>query len=323
VTRVLVTGSQGFVGKHLRALLTARGIETVGVDRPGSGAEIEQDLSDPHFDADLLTEKAGAIDGVIYMAATITRGSSVDSIARGNLRAISDSSVRVFDAFAAAQPDAHFVFCSTYKGYGPPESLPIDPLRPPQRPDPHSYGSAKALAERLLAIAAQRNGARYAIVRPTCIYGPGQHLHNAIPLFLKACLAGQNPTVFGTGKDLRDDVLASDLSYCLLEACLRRAEGPFHAAGETGRTILEVAELCCRAVAEIGGPSGLVPVVDDSKPPKWWLNQSFDLERTRRILGYEPLPLLEGLKREARWLRDGTPSDTPSYSSPRTSGAAP
>jgi nucleoside-diphosphate-sugar epimerase len=143
------------------------------------------------------------------------------------------------------------------------------------------------------------------VVRPTCIYGPGQHLHNAIPVFLRSCLAGEAPLVFGTGRDRRDDVLASDLAYCLIEASLRRAEGAFHAGGEIGRSILEVAELCCEAIAALGGKTGLAPQVDPSRPPKWWLDQSFDISRTRALLGYEPTPLLEGLQQEARWIRDG------------------
>jgi nucleoside-diphosphate-sugar epimerase len=318
VTSVLVTGSQGFVGKHLRRALSGRGSEVIGVDRPGTSAEIELDLSDPAFHAEELARRVGPVDGIIYMAATITRGSSVDAAARENLRAIASAAVEVFEAWNAVHGPTHFVYCSTYKGYGPPEKLPIDPSRPPQRPDPHSYGSAKALAERLIAIAARRTGVPYAVVRPTCIYGPGQHLHNAIPLFLRACLDGRDPTVFGNGRDLRDDVLASDLAYCLAEACLRRAEGAFHAGGERARTILEVAELCCRAVAELGGPAGLVPRLDPSRPPKWWIDQSFDIERTRALLGYEPTPLLEGLKREASWLQRGAiAADAPSFSPPR------
>lgn len=303
--RILVTGAQGFVGKHLRRALVARDCEVIGVDMPGSGAEVEQDLADPSYDPAALARAVGALDGIIYMAARITRGSSVDESARKNLRTISEAPVRTFEAFSTGSGSAHFVYCSTYKGYGPPESLPIDPLRPPQRPDPHSYGSAKALAERLLEISSRRTKAPYAIVRPTCIYGPGQHLHNAIPLFLKACLEGRNPIVFGTGNDLRDDVFAPDLAYCLSEACLRRATGPFHAGGESGRTILEVAKLCCQAVAELGGQKNLEPVIDPSKPPKWWLDQSFDLSRTRQVLGYTPTPLIDGLKREARWIAAG------------------
>jgi nucleoside-diphosphate-sugar epimerase len=303
--RVVVSGSQGFVGKHLRRAFRARGVEVLGLDMPGSGAELEHDLGDDAFDAQALAERVGAVDGIVYMAARITRGSSVDAAARRNLRAIAEAPVRLLEAFHERHGSTHLVYCSTYKSYGPAEHQPIDPLRPPQRPDPHSYGSAKALAERLLAIGARRLGARYAVVRPTCIYGPGQHLHNAIPLFLKACLAREVPVVFGTGREVRDDVLASDLSYCLAEACLRRAEGAFHAGGERARTILEVSELCCQAVANVHGGAPLTPRVEAGRAPKWWLDQSFDIQRTRELLDYQPTPLLEGLAQEARWIAAG------------------
>jgi nucleoside-diphosphate-sugar epimerase len=313
--RIVVSGSQGFVGKHLRRALVARGVEVLGLDVPGSGAELEHDLGAEAFDADALADRVGRVFGVIYMAARITRGSSVDAPARSNLRAIAEAPVRLLEAFQRIDSSTHFVYCSTYKSYGPASEQPIDPLKPPQRPDPHSYGSAKALAERLLAIAARRCSARYAVVRPTCIYGPGQHLHNAIPLFLKACLSGQEPTVFGSGHEQRDDVLASDLSYCLAEACLRRAEGAFHATGERGRTILEVAELCCDAAAQLGVPKR-VPRVDPTRAPKWWLDQSFDFTRTRQLLGYQPTPMSEGLLQEARWLAAGAAPERSTEFSP-------
>ena len=317
--RIVVTGSEGFVGKHLRRALAARSCEVVGVDRPGTGAEVEQDLSDPRFDAAALAERCGTVDGVIYMAATISRGSSVDGAARANLRAIASAAAESFDAFRNASPEAHFVYCSTYKMYGPPRRLPIDPEHPPQRPDPHSYGCAKVLAERLLAVAAARTGGSYAVVRPTCIYGPGQHLHNAIPIFLRTLWDGRAPVVFGTGRDVRDDVLAPDLAYCLAEACLRRAHGAFHAAGERARTILEVAESCCSAIERLGGPSGIAPVLDPSRPPKFWIDQVFDLERTRLVLGYAPTPLAEGLAAEARWIRAGAePAAAVDFFPPRT-----
>jgi len=305
MARVIVTGSQGFVGKHLRAALVARRCEVVGVDRPGSGAEIERDLADPDLDTDALAAAIGPVDALISMAATITRGSSVDALARSNLLAIAEAHPRLWESLAALGPTPHHVYCSTYKTYGPALSLPIDPESPPQRPDPHSYGCAKSLAERLLAIASVRLKTPFAVVRPTCIYGPGQHLHNAIPLFLRAALAGQGPVVHGAGQSLRDDVLASDLAFCLAEAALRRATGPFHAAGEQARTTLETAEICCQVASQLTGHPGLSVRLDPTRPAKWWLDQSFDLTRTRELLGYRPTPLREGLACEARWLMAG------------------
>ncbi|HEX2675707.1 MAG TPA: NAD(P)-dependent oxidoreductase [Polyangiales bacterium] len=306
--RILVTGSEGFVGKHVRAALTARGIETVGVDRPGTAAEIPVDLSGASFDAKEIAERAGQLDGVIYMAATITRGSSVDAAARDNLRAIADSAAEMLEACYARSPGMHYVYCSTYKSYGPsnvPEGVGIDPQLQPQRPDPHSYGSAKALAERWLAIAAKRLGVRYAVVRPTCIYGPGQHTHNAIPIFLRTLLDGKPPVVFGTGRDVRDDVFAPDLAYAMIEACLRRVDGAFHATGDRSRNILQTAEVCCEAISKLTGAPKQTPVIDGSRPPKWWLDQVFDWKRTRELLDYQPIPLVEGLMCEARWLQAG------------------
>ena len=307
---VLVTGSQGFVGNQLRAALRARDVDVLGVDLPNSGAEEGLDLSRPDLDAEALARRTGPVHGIIHLAARITRGSSVDEPARANLVTIAESPVRLWEAYHQVHGPTHLVFCSTFKTYGPAPDQLIDPARPPQRPDPHSYGSAKALAERLLTIASKRLDSSFCIVRPTCIYGPGQHLHNAIPVFLRACLDGKAPTVFGNGTSFRDDVLASDLAYCLAEASLRRRSGSFHAGGEKGRSILEVAELCCQAVEQLGGVAGLRPTLDPSRPPKWWLDQAFDISATIRELDYSPTPLLEGLKREAAWIRAGASPET-------------
>lgn len=309
--RVLVTGSQGFVGRHLRRALVLRGCECVGVDRPGSGAEHELDLSERTFDPEALLDRAGPIDALIEMAADIRRGSSVDAEARANLRTIAEAALRLAEAWAARAPaHPHVVYCSSFKLYGPMPGAVIDPGDPPPlRPDPHSYGSAKALAERFLEIAAPRAGLTLTFLRSTCIYGPAQHPHNAIPLFLRAALRGESPVVFGDGGSVRDDVFVADLAWLLAEAALRRVPGRFHGAGERARTILEVARACVAEAHAAGGP--LVPVtVDTSRPAKWWLDQRFDLAATRSAFGYEPTPLAAGLAVQAAWMRDGGTPET-------------
>ncbi len=303
--RVLVTGSEGFLGRHLRRAFVERGTVVLGVDLPGRGAEFERDLGDAAFAAEALAESVGAVDGIVHLAARITRGSSVDGDARRNLRAIAEVPVRLMEAWTSRHGRTHLVFCSSIKVYGEQGSLPIEPDVSPLRPEAHSYGSAKALAERLLEISRARGLGTYAIVRPSFVYGPGQPATTAIPAFLRTCLEGTAPAVFGDGLQLRDDVLASDVAYCLAEACLRRAEGAFNAAGERARTLFEVAELCCRAVEAFGGPRGLRPTLSSARAPARWLDQRFDISRTRALLGYEPTPLSAGLEREARWLSAG------------------
>ena len=316
--RVLVTGSEGFVGRHLARAIEARGAEQVGVDLPGTGADLELDLSRASFDPDALIDAAGPIDAVIYMAATITRGSSVDALARRNLRLIAEAPVRLMEAWAKRDATPHLVACSTFKMYGPPRDpeVAVDPDDPPQTPDPHSYGSAKFLAERLLAIASERSGFTYAVVRPSCIYGPGQHAHNAIPRFLRAALEGEAPMVFGDGRSLRDDVFAPDLAWLMLEAGLTRTRGAFHAAGEVERTIHDVSRICCEAVAAEGGPRADARL-DPTREPKWWIDQRFDRRKSDGVLGYRPVTLLEGLRRQVRWMKAGSdPEDTARFGRP-------
>ena len=288
----------------MRRALAERGHGVIGVDLPGRGAEIEQDLADPGLDAGALARRVGPVGGIIHLAARITRGSSVDAGARRNLRAIAEAPVLLSEAWRAQHGPLHVVFCSTLKVYGAGIRGAIDPVATPLHPEPRSYGCAKALAERLLATAARRAGFSLAVVRPTYIYGTGQAAHNAIPIFLAACWRGEPPVVFGErGQELRDDVHVSEVAASLVAACLRRAEGPFNSAGERVRTLIEVAQLCCDAVAAAGGPAGLHPLCDPNLPPKPWVDQSFDATRTHDLLGVTATPMLARLTEQAAAMR--------------------
>ncbi len=304
-SRIIVTGSEGFVGRQLRASLIERGCDVVGVDVRGRGADIALDLADAEFSADDLAERVGPVGGIVHLAARISRGSSVDIDARRNLRAIAEVPVRLLEAWNQRHGFTHLVFCSTIKVYGHQPQQPIEPTTSPLHPDAYCYGSAKALGERLLEVSRRRGQSSFAIVRPGYVYGPGQPVKTAIPAFLKACWQGDCPTVFGDGQQLRDDVLVSDVAYCLIEACLRRAQGSFNAASGQARTLLQVAQLCCRAVEALGGPKGLTPRVDGARSAARWIDQRFDVSRTQLELDYKPTELIQGLKREARWIRDG------------------
>jgi UDP-glucose 4-epimerase len=312
--QVIVTGSEGFVGQHVRASMARRGVVMIGVDRPGTRAEIQVDLAAPDFDPALVWDRVDTnVASIIYMAANITRTSSVDEAARANLRLIAESPVRLIEEGVRRGLCSHIVDCSTFKVFGPQRQERIDAGSHPRRPDPFSYGSAKALGERLLQIAAHRAGFDHAVVHPTCVYGPGQHQQNAIPRFLSAALRGEAPVVYGTGQSIRDDVYVGDLADVLVEAALRRAQGSFNASGECARTTLEVASMCCKAAVAAGGPAGATPRLMEDRPAKWWLDQRFDPEPTRQAFGFAPTPLLEGLVREARWVRAGAPEDAVAF----------
>ena len=225
-----------------------------------------------------------------------------------------------------ADPETHFVYCSTYKTYGP-HAGPIDPQRPPQRPDPHSYGCAKSLAERLLPSPPRAAGcAMRSCGRPASTGRASTRTTRSL-CSSRRCGTVDAPTVFGSGRDVRDDVFAPDLAYCLAEACLRRRRARFTRPAIAHAPSPRSPRLCCDVIAKLGGPSGVPPRFDESRPPKWWLDQvSTSSARARcstttrrrsprasppRRAGCErarapPHPSTTGRGRGSRWARGGS-----------------
>ena len=71
--RVLVTGSGGYVGRHVVRALLDRGHDVIATVRPGSRADVDAratvvavDLLDPHFDVRTLADTP--VDGVVHLA---------------------------------------------------------------------------------------------------------------------------------------------------------------------------------------------------------------------------------------------------------------
>lgn len=69
MTTVVITGSASGMGAALRTRLESDGQRVIGVDRPGSGAEVDADLSTPAGRASMAQQVAdlsgGAIDGLV------------------------------------------------------------------------------------------------------------------------------------------------------------------------------------------------------------------------------------------------------------------
>lgn len=62
--KIVVTGSRGGLGRGLTALFTELGADVVGIDVPGSGAEIEADLRDESEARRAVDEAAGTLGGI-------------------------------------------------------------------------------------------------------------------------------------------------------------------------------------------------------------------------------------------------------------------
>jgi GDP-4-dehydro-6-deoxy-D-mannose reductase len=154
-----VTGGDGFVGRHLLALL----------DGPVAPSRAELDLLDA--EAVRRAVAAAAPERVFHLAALASVARSWEE-PRAVLRDNLDMTVNVLNAVRDEAPEAVLVFVSSGEIYGPPERLPVTedaPLRP-QNP----YAVSKAACDLLAGQYADAHGLRIVRVRAFNQAGPGQ-----------------------------------------------------------------------------------------------------------------------------------------------------
>lgn len=167
MSRVLVTGCNGYVGRHLVPALTAAGHDVSGLDRAEAEHRPEVfhhgDLNHP----DLVRRAVDGVDMVVHLAAAKDDwGLSDAQYHRDNV----DATAALVEAGAAAGVRDWLVY-STVGVYGPSDGAADESA--PHQPD-IPYGRTKAAAEEVFTgFAAREPGARVLVVRPSVVFGPG------------------------------------------------------------------------------------------------------------------------------------------------------
>lgn len=191
--QILVSGSEGLVGRRLCAFLQRTGHRVVtldnrlAADRAGHG-----DIRDQSAVARSVT----GCDGVIHLA-------GVSRVLWGEREpdVCWDSNVggtqNIVDAAIASSKRAWVLFASSREVYGEPVRLPVsddDPIRPI-----NIYGRSKAQAESIL-IAARDRGIRTGVVRLSNVYGDVRDWPDRVsPAFARGAAQGSPLKVCGSG----------------------------------------------------------------------------------------------------------------------------
>jgi nucleoside-diphosphate-sugar epimerase len=207
--RILVTGSSGFIGRHVTAELEARGHLVTPFDRPHCDVR----------DGDALELAMTGCDAVINLAGMLGTpelfGSEAAAAEVNILGAIN-----VYDAAAQRR-------------------IPVVQIGTGHKGQPNPYAITKAAAEDLGLSRAQFTGERITIVRAYHVYGPGQtpgpphgpaSVHKFFPTFACRALTGMKLELCGGGGQLIDPVHVTDVASVLADAI----SGPYGTVIEAG-----------------------------------------------------------------------------------------
>lgn len=219
--RVLLTGSAGFVGRHLHAALNARGDHVTTCD-----------LADGCDALDLFRTDGTRYDLAIHCAAIVGGRASIDGSPLGVATNLALDAWYMRWLIRTRTPRAVYFSSSAaypveYQRPGPIRLLheeDID-LDRPRQPDA-TYGWAKLTGE-YLARYAQAEGVQMTVLRPFSGYGTDQDEAYPFPAFIRRARRRDDPfEIWGDGSSTRDWIHIDDLVGATLAAVEHGVAGP-------------------------------------------------------------------------------------------------
>jgi nucleoside-diphosphate-sugar epimerase len=278
MSRIVVTGATGFIGRALCPVLRAAGHEIVELDRTSLGD----------------TARFAGAQAVVHLAALAhSRG-----IEEGMLRKV-NVELPLAVGRAAAAVGARMLFMSSVKVHGEmTEGAAFNEASPLAPQD--GYASAKARAEEgLRAIP----GLALTVLRPPLVYGPQV---KANFLALARALARGWPLPLAGIENRRSLLYVGNLTDAVLRCLQHQAAGTFLVSDGAALT---TTELCRRLGEALGRPARLFTVprgMLELVPGATRLTRSLEVDdgALRRELGWAPPHSVDsGLQRTAEWLR--------------------
>jgi nucleoside-diphosphate-sugar epimerase len=328
VTTILITGGNGFVGRHLVAALLARGDRVRVLALPAEDASwLERRGVEVHRgdirDAGSLAEPALGADAVLHLAAMMDVWRPLREY-----RAVNVTGTENVARAALAAGVRRFVHMSSSSVYGMGHGRPVDetfPLAPFRDPYPVTKAEGDLAVQRLM----RTEGLPAVIIRPDQIFGPGDQLH--FGAMADRLRAGRGILV-GTGDNFMPFVYVDDVVRGLLLG-LDHDAAPGHAYNITNDQPLTQRQMLTAIAEETGvdPPARRVPylalyaagylaerlaslapsALPGGRPPVTRLGVAFfatdnryAIGRARSELGYRPVvSLRDGVALTAAWYR--------------------
>lgn len=222
---ILVTGADGFIGRHLASALSRLG-HTVERHTRRDGDIAHASLS------------YEGVRHVFHLAAkTFVPESWSDPHAFYETNVLGTVNVLEF----CRRRQASLTLVSSYV-YGRPRQLPVPEQHPLQAFNPYSH--SKILAEEAARYYAGQFGVPVGIVRPFNVYGPGQSDQFLIPSLIRQALSpGCNRITIQDHRPRRDYLFVTDFVAMLLTILERRSSDTYNAGAGQSVSIQDLVDM--------------------------------------------------------------------------------
>jgi UDP-glucose 4-epimerase len=239
--KVLVTGGNGFIGRHVCNALWKSACTMTVFDRVGGKSfrdtnHFHGDIKDP----EAVLEAVSQHDGVIHLAGLLGTKETVEyplPTVQVNIL----GSLNVFEACKRHSIPCVDITLGNYWMNNP-------------------YSISKSAAERFAFCYNKEHGTKIAVVRGMNVYGPGQKLgpvKKLVPTIIWNALKGDDIFVYGEGNQVADMIFVEDIAEILVRALLNEHnvyDREFQAGCGLNTTVNEVVD----RIKEITGSSSKV-----------------------------------------------------------------
>ena len=285
--RVLITGSNGFIGSHTCRFLKSKGFHVIGLGRsPVSKTEyvedyVQCDLSEK--DAFKKLKGIGA-DAVLHLAADMRKAPYEKEILHHNCMG-----TQVLLEWCGEQKNSPFIQLSSLPVIGAPKQLPVTEhhsIHPPT-----FYHATKVMQEMQAQYAMEKYGIRTISLRICSPIGVGMNEKTIFATFVRNAVQGKELIIYGNGTRKQTYIPVVDIARAMY-ACLltTQAKGVFNLGSDIFLSNIELATKC---IEVLGSSSDIV--FNGEPDPADNLRWDIDMDKFIREIGYRPETPIESV----------------------------
>ncbi len=281
---ILVTGSNGFIGRYFREFKQLEANFVFGSTTGGDGLLTFAPL---YFNVDDVL-KDMEIDAIIHLASVIPRSfeeASYNQVFLPNVTMLNN-----LFTFSVSRGVKKFIYISSFGSMRRPADLDVKDF----------YTASKITGEFFCTMLAEK-GVQAAALRISAPYGEYSTAKSVINIFIQKALKHEDIPVYGSGRREQNLTYAGDVIRAVELCFANDIRGTYSIVSERNTSMSELAQ----TVVELTRSRSRI-VIGAGVDPQEDYRPFYSYEKARSELGYVPrYNIRQGISRNVNWLTNG------------------